>query len=114
MSPQLNTKTIRQLLNHSTSQLDQATIEKLHDARRQALERHAPAHAHSMALSGHAHHPHWPSMLHHRPLLWLAGLLLAIALASGLAYWQHTQQHSFKLEDIPILTDDLPLQVYID
>ena len=113
MSQQLNTEQVRQLLNRSTAQLDQATLARLREARMQALERHAPAH--SMALSGHGRHPHWQSILHHhRPLLWLAGLLLAFGLVSGIAYWQHAQQNSFNPADIPILTDDLPLQVYLD
>ena len=115
MNRQLNLEQVRQLLNRSTSQLDEATLARLHKTRPQALERHATRHAHALAFSGHGKHAHWHTVgIRHKPYLWVAGLLLVACIVSGIAYWQMTSNNDTSDVDIAILTDDLPLQVYLD
>jgi len=41
-------------------------------------------------------------------------MLLAASLFSGIAYWQHVMDNDTSDEDIAILTDDLPIQYYVD
>ena len=114
MNRQLNLEQIRQLLNRSTAQLDETTLASLRATRTQALERHAARHAHELAFSGHDKAGwHMPGM-HHKAYLWAAVLLLVACILSGIAYWQNTPSNDTSDVDIAILTDDLPLQVYVD
>lgn len=116
MNRQLNLEQIRQLLNRSTAQLGETTLASLRATRTQALERHAARHAHALAFSGHGKAGHWhvPGM-HHRAYLRVAGLLLVACILSGIAYWHKTTPSNDTSDvDIAILTDDLPLQVYVD
>ena len=115
MNRQLNLEQIRQLLNRSTAQIDATTLASLRETRIQALERHSARHAHALAFSGHSKTGpgHMPRM-HHKPYLWVAGLLLLACILSGIAYWQKTSGNDTSDVDIAILTDDLPLQVYVD
>ncbi|MBI1174794.1 MAG: DUF3619 family protein [Sideroxydans sp.] len=115
MNQQLNPEQIRQLLNRSAAQLDDPTLARLREMRTQTLERHTARHAHALALSGHGKHAPWHTVLQqHKPSLWIAGVLLAASILSGIAYWQQTSDNDTSDEDIAILTDDLPIQVYVD
>lgn len=115
MNQQLNSGQIKQLLNRSAAQLDEPTLVRLREARAQALEHYATRHAHVPAFSGHGKHPHWHAMTqHHKPFLWVAGLLLVAGILGGIAYWHQTSDNDTSDEDIAILTDDLPIQVYVD
>ena len=115
MNRQLNPEQIRQLLNRSAAQLDEATLASLRETRSQALKRHAERHAHVLALSGHGKpgHGHMPGM-HSRPYVWIAGLLLLAFIASGIAYWRMMPNNDPSDVDIAILTDELPLKVFVD
>ncbi|OHC83360.1 MAG: hypothetical protein A3J87_05915 [Sideroxydans sp. RIFOXYB12_FULL_59_6] len=103
------------LLDRAAQQLDPDTLERLHSARRQALGRHratAPAALlsrlhHLVTDQGHASH-------HHRALNWAAGLLLLAAVLVGGWHLQHTTLHDHAAIDLAILTDDLPLHMYVD
>lgn len=115
MNPQLNPERIRQLLNRSTNRLDEATLTRLREARLQAMQRHAVRHESILAHAGPGHHGSWQEALqHHKLFRWIAGALLVASLLSGIAYWQHSADNDTSDEDIAILTDDLPLQVYVD
>lgn len=115
MNLQLNPEQIRQLLNRSASRLDEATLARLREARLQAMQRHAARRELVLAHPGQGHHGHWQEALHHHKLfLWIAGALLVAGLLSGIAYWQHSADNDTSDEDIAILTDELPLQVYVD
>jgi hypothetical protein len=115
MNRQLNLGQIRQLLNRSTTQLDEHTLSSLRATRAHALERHAARPAHALALSGHGKHAHWHApAVRHKPVLWVAGLLLVACILSGIAYWYKAPSTDNSDVDIAILTDDLPLQVYVD
>ena len=115
MNRQLNLEQMRQLLNRSAAQLDETTLKSLHQARMQALQQHNEQQAHSLVLSGHGKRGHGPApAIHHKPYLWAAGLLLAASILSGIAYWHKTPSNDTSDVDIAILTDDLPLQAYVD
>lgn len=101
---------IAALLALSAEQLDGDIVEALRRVRHAALERQA-AHAPAFALDGrHGHH--WPIL--HTPRQWAAALLL-VALAVGTGYWQHLHKHEMMAHlDVAILTDDMPMEVFID
>ena len=115
MNDKLNTESIRQLLNRSSAQLGQPTLARLRDVRTQALARYdarsnAPAFAWAGALNGSGH----STGSHHRNHYWAAAVLLAALLFSGATYWQHLTDHDNSDVDIAILTDDLPIDVYVE
>ena len=115
MNEELNTESVRQLLNRSTAQLGQPAVARLRDARALALARHdarstAPsfAWAGTSASSGHASNPQ------HKHFYWAAAVVLIACLLSGIAYWQHASEHDTSDVDIAILTDEMPVDVYVD
>ncbi|MBI3903141.1 MAG: DUF3619 family protein [Nitrosomonadales bacterium] len=115
MNHELDTKQIRQHLNRSAAQLDQPTVEKLREARMQALSRHharstAPAFAWASALAGSGH----TAGSHRSHYHWAAIILFAACLFSGITYWQGTQDNDDSDVDIAILTDEMPIDVYVD
>jgi len=115
MNRQLNLEQIRQLLNRSTAQLNETTLAALRATRTRALERHAERQVHALAFSGHGKDGHWHvSGIQHKAYLWIAGLLLVTCILGGIAYWHKTPSSDPSDVDIAILTDDLPLQVFID
>jgi hypothetical protein len=115
MNRKLNPEQIRQLLNRSTAQLDETTLADLRKTRTRALERHAMQHVHALAFSGHDKHTPGHAMgIRHKPYWWAAGLLLVACIVSGIAYWQSVPGNDTSDVDIAILTDDLPLQVFLD
>ncbi|GAB4412719.1 MAG: hypothetical protein OHK0054_01020 [Sideroxydans sp.] len=56
---------------------------------------------------------HLPSRAQ-RAWQWSAAATLALALAVGYAYWQHQAAYQHAELDIAILTDDLPIHMYVD
>jgi len=106
MTDYLNSDAIRQLLNRSAGQLDPSTLAGLRQAREQALLRHAPVGAGSQTRW---HFGAW------RPAAatWVATLLLAVCLFGGITYyWQQTRDSSEI--DLAILTDEMPVDVYVN
>jgi protein-S-isoprenylcysteine O-methyltransferase Ste14 len=113
MGLKLNVKEIGALLDASARQIDRNTVDRLLAARRVALERQGPtrpvtvlAHLRHFA-TGHAHGQH-------RPLNWVGAILLAAIAIGALWYWQLGYMHSHAELDLAILTDDLPLHMYVD
>jgi len=110
MTTKLDPVKIAQLLTQSSRQLDTTTLSALADARQNALKRHrvrAPAFALSTGR--------WTyNLIPHLGQQWLAtGLLVAIlVLAAG--YWQHAQEQQISEIDVAILTDELPIEVFVD
>ncbi len=112
----LTTDSIRKLLNQSAHQLDDATLDSLRQARMRALERQRLAEEAPVLawLSSHGlkggSHGFW-SM----PRAVLA-LTLTASLIGGIAYFQAANEHAYDHSDIDIaiLTDDLPVDAYID
>lgn len=106
---------IKQLLNRSLARLDQPTLARLRDAREQALARYdahsaAPAFAWASLWTDRRH----AADSHHKSHYLAAAVLLAAILFSGTAYWHHTVDHDVSDVDIAILTDDLPIEMYVD
>ena len=109
----LTPDSIKSLLNCSASNLDDATIEKLRASRNRALERHRVL-QHAPVQAWLTHHGLWTGSSHpsHKPVYWVLAVLLALSLYSGISYIQHDRDHSDI--DIEILTDDLPVDAYVD
>lgn len=109
MNPRLGAEQIKQVLNRSLTRLDQPALARLRDARAQALARYdAHCAAPAFALAGH-----WHAASSHRKSHYLAGaVLLAALLFGGVSYWHH--EHDVSEVDIAILTDDLPIEMYVD
>jgi len=99
------------LLTLATEQMDSDTVDALRRARHAALDRQM-AHAHSFAFDG-IHILHWP--IPHTPRQWVAAVLLIAVLVGSAGYWQHLHKHEMMAHlDIAILTDDMPMEVFID
>ncbi len=115
MRHKLNIRDIGQLLNRSTAQFDNDTLDKLRVARRNALQyqqtaQQAPV---SAWLSQHGliyrHAPH-----SHKALSFGMAALLAMILLNGVLYWHYSYEHDHSEIDIAILTDELPVDMYVD
>lgn len=106
---------IKQPLNHSLTQIEQPALERLRIARTQALARY-DAHSTAPAFSWAGHSPHsgQNANSHHKSYYWAGAILLAACLYSGASYWQQAAEHDTSAVDIAILTDDLPIHVYVD
>lgn len=111
MTTGLDPGKIARLLTQGIRQLDTTTLSALAGARQNALKRQsirAPVAALSTGRWTHSLIPH-PSL--HQWLV--AGLLVAVfAVAAG--YWQHAQEQQISELDVAILTDDLPIEVFVD
>jgi len=102
---------IAQLLTQAASQLDDDTVAALRRARDIALERQ-PQNRPVFLLSME-HGMRW--LMPHATHQWLALIiLLAALLLGGLNYWQHLQENDLSHVDAAILSDDLPLEVFVD
>jgi hypothetical protein len=95
--------------------MDAPTIENLRDARNRALEAYraqqkAPVrawlHHHGILVGGSSHS--------HKYLYFAIALIFTAFLFSGSTYWQQANEHDHSDIDIAILTDDLPVDAYVD
>jgi hypothetical protein len=110
MTTKLDSVKIAQLLTESSRQLDTGTLSSLADARQNALKRQlvrAPAVALSTGRWTHNLIPH----LGHQ---WLVSGLLVAFLVFAAGYWQHAQEQQISELDVAILTDELPIEVFVD
>ncbi|MGC2047156.1 MAG: DUF3619 family protein [Gallionella sp.] len=110
MTTKLDSEKIAQLLTQSSRQLDSGTLSALSEARNNALKRqlvHSPAAALSSGRWTH-------NLIPHSGQQWLVtGLLVAIfVLMAG--YWQHAQEQQISEIDVAILTDELPIEIFVD
>jgi hypothetical protein len=115
MNQKLNTKEIGQLLDHAAARLDQETLDKLMAARRTALSHQQTAQQAPVLawLSGHGliHHG---SSHSHKAFNWGVAALVAAVLFGGALYLQQSYEHDHSDIDIAILTDELPVDMYVD
>lgn len=115
-SSELNLNKIAQLLNQSTRQMDGQVLSALNLARHNALERqsaYAPAFALAGASSpGTARWTHW--LIPHSTRQWIAAGVLAAAVIGGAGAWHHAQEQQISELDVAILTDELPIEVFVD
>lgn len=110
----LTPDSIKQLLNHSASSLDRSTIESLRSSRNFALQRHREL-QHAPVQAWLTHHGLWVGGSHARHkkhMYWALAMLFAACLFTGIAYIQHDHDHSDV--DIELLTDDLPVDAYVE
>ncbi|MEO8332336.1 MAG: DUF3619 family protein [Gallionella sp.] len=110
MTNELNPVKIAQLLTQGTRQLNTNTISALADARQNALKRQlvrAPVAALSTGRWTH-------NLLPHSLQQWLVTGLLVFILMITAGYLQHAQEQQISELDVAILTDDLPIEVFVD
>lgn len=112
MNENTNTpEAIAKLLTRAADQLDGRTVAALRQARNVALERQSLSRPVFSLSTGHG--VHW--LIPHSAYQWAATVILLVAtLVGGVNYWQHTQEHELVHLDVAILTDDLPLEVFVD
>ncbi len=107
----INPERIAQLLTRAAQRLDDDTVAALRQARDTALERQSHSRPVFMLSTGHS--MRW--LMPHSTHQWVATIiLLAAILFGGLGYWQHIQENDLGHLDAAILTDDLPLEVFVD
>lgn len=110
-------ESIAGLLTKAAEQLDSHTVAALRNARHNALARQSLHRQPALALSaGHGIYRLMP----HSPQQWvIVTALLVTVLVSMAGYWHHagerdTNHHDASQLDIAILTDDLPMDVFLD
>lgn len=104
-------KEIAGLLTRASEQLDDNTVAALRRARHIALARQARSRPDLVLNTGHS--IHWPIL--HAPHHWMAMAVLLIAmLAGGISYWHHVRERELSHLDLAILTDDLPMEIFLD
>ena len=110
MKIKLNTRDVGQLLERSSAHIDNRTAYKLQAAREEAL-RHQRTRSQTNLT-------HWLGdnvLAHsHVPVKWGLAVLFVTILFGGSLYWQSINEHDHAEIDIAILTDDLPVEMYVD
>lgn len=107
----IDPKRVAELLTHSASQLDENTLTALKRARGIALERQVSNQPSMVSNTGLG--VHWPMSFSIRQWL-MASLLVMAVLVGYTSYWHHEQESEISQADVAILTDDMPLEVFID
>ena len=111
MTDKLNQKRIAQLLTQSTWQMDAEVLSALSDARQKALQRQSQRVPVFTLATGRWTHL-LPSFSSYQ---WVSAGLLAVMLVIGSGYyWHHTHEQQIADLDVAILTDDLPIEVFVD
>lgn len=115
MGLKLNRSELHHLLNRSAQDLPASATDKLRAARQLALQRQKVARTAPVLawLGAHGVLPH-PPFHGHRAWQWAGAAALALMLAIGVAYWHHNSGYEHTELDIAILTDDLPVHMYVD
>jgi len=102
---------IARLLTQAAQQLDDNTVAALRRARDIALERQSQSKPAFVLSAGHGMRWLAPHSAHQ----WAATIILLVAiLFGGFGYWQHAHENELAHLDAAILTDDLPLEVFVD
>ena len=102
---------IARLLTLATQQLETGTLIALRRARNAALERQSLREPVFALSAGYG--AHW--LMPHSAHQWVATAILFVALLfGGAGYWQHAQENDISHLDVAILTDDLPLEVFVN
>lgn len=116
MSTELDPDKITRLLNQGIRQMDGQVLSALNRARQNALERRA-APAFALAPNGvlYTHIDRWTlwAVLHSAQHLAMVGVL-AVIVVSGVGYWHHAEEQKIGELDAAILTDELPVEVFVD
>lgn len=106
---------IVQRLDYGVESLDAGTRERLAAARKVALshyrERPEPVFGFAWAMNAISHRGGTQRTHGARYLVAVAALALGLI---GFAYWQTLQPNDFSDIDVRLLTDDLPIDAYLD
>ena len=110
--PGLNTGKIAQMLTISSRHLGPDTLSALKKARLNALERQkVRLQAAALATEGNDTFSGLPYVLQQ----WIVASTIVVLLVIGMSYWYHVRQEEQIADlDIAILTDDLPIDVFVD
>jgi hypothetical protein len=111
MNIELNHQEIGRLLDRSANQLNRTTLDGLHTARQRALRRQRVSMSTWLSRDGmlHGH-----LQLSQRSLGWIIAAVVATLLLANMTYWYHASVHDRGDIDIAILTDEMPVDVYVD
>lgn len=110
MSHQLDPKKISLILNQSALSLNSTTLSALQQSRAKALQKQA-----TPSLLLQLAHGRWTSLLiPHTLNQWLIVGLLTLTLSGAGAIWEHHYHQQIIDDDIAILTDELPIEVFLD
>lgn len=116
MKNDMNTQKIKELLDISTTQLHPETLDKLRRARTRALD-HQRVRQSVPVLAWLGHHgANSNESIHYsKALNWAVGAIFVACIVTGVSIWRnYTIEHEICDVDIAILTDDLPVHVYVD
>ena len=116
MNNELDPAKITELLTISTRQLDVATVSALVDARQNALKRQAVRKPLLVLASASTHgSTYWTyRLMPHSANSWIAAILMVAAFIAGTNYWQNLQDQQIDEIDVAILTNDMPIDVFVD
>jgi hypothetical protein len=110
MTTNLDPHKIAQLLTQSTRQLDESTVSALHNARQNALKRQLVRAPVFSLVTGRGTRSLIPDSIQR----WVvAGLVVAMIIV-GTSFWHNIQEQQIDELDVAILTDDLPIEVFLD
>lgn len=110
MITNLDPEKITRLLTLGTRQLDSGTVLALGSARQNALKRQSARPPVFALNTGHRAH----SLMSNSPRTWVTAVLLVATLSIGMGYWNHMQEQQIDDTDVAILTDDLPIDVFVN
>lgn len=111
MNIKLTNKEIGRLLDRSANQLNRTTLNGLHLARQNALQHQRVSVSTWVSRNGmlHGH-----LQLSQRALNWIIAAVVASLLVINLTYWDRMSEHDHSDIDVQILTDELPVDMYVD
>jgi len=114
MNEKLDSNAIRQMLNRSAARLDQPALARLREARELALARYdARQAAPAFAWADTGSHGFTGGL--RTGYYYLASAILLAAFLFSLAnLGQHALEHDESEVDIAILTDEMPIDVFVD
>jgi hypothetical protein len=111
MNPQIDPRKVTRLLTQSSEQLGGAVAEALVEARHRALDKQS-ARMPVFAFAG----GHWlDRVLPHSAMQWLAaGFFAMLLVAGGAEYWHFSEERQASEIDLAILTDEMPVHVFVN
>ena len=110
-SMDIDPKRIAQMLTYATQQLDDNTLTALRKARNAALERQLQSRPVFTLSTGHS--MRW--LMPHSTHQWVATVILIAAIIfGGASYLHHAYENEIGRLDADILSDDIPLEIFVD
>ena len=110
MNTKFDPSKIAKLLTQGTRQLDTNTLSALADARKNALKRLSVRTPVFTLSTGR-----WTlGLMPHSAQYWLVAGMLVVIFVFTAGYWQHAHEQQISEIDVAILTDELPIEVFVD